>query len=57
METEKEELKKRASIFRQCADLIDKIAETEDEKEREELWIRLYVKMTKNAEAIKVFDQ
>lgn len=47
MDTEKKELKEKANLFRQCADIIDEMAETEDEDRMEELTARLFVKMIK----------
>ncbi len=47
MDTEKEELKKKANTFRECADIMDEIAETEDEDKVEELSARLLIKMIK----------
>lgn len=47
MDTEKKELKEKANLFRQCADILDEIAETEDEDKVEELSAKLLIKMIK----------
>lgn len=47
MDTEKKELKEKANLFRQCADIMDEMAETEDEDRMEELTARLLLKMIK----------
>ena len=46
-EREKEELREKAKMFRQCADIMEELAGTEDEKRIEELAVKLAVKLVK----------
>lgn len=43
--TEKEELREKARIFRKCADIMEELAETEDEEKAEELVGKLMMQM------------
>lgn len=45
MEREKEELREKAKMFRQCADIMEELVETEDEEKAEELVGKLMVQM------------
>ena len=47
MEREKEELREKAKLFRQCADIMEELAETEDEEKAEELAVKIAVKFMK----------
>lgn len=43
----KEEIKEKAKIFRECADLLDEMAEVEDTEKGEELMVKLMIRMMK----------
>lgn len=43
--TGKEELHEKAKMFRQCADIMEELAETEDEEKAEELVGKLMMQM------------
>ena len=43
----KEEIKEKAKIFRECADLLDEMAEVEDTEKGEELMVKLMMRMMK----------
>ena len=46
-EREKKELREKAKLFRQCADIMEELAETEDEEKAEELVGKLMVQTIK----------
>lgn len=46
-EREKEELREKAKMFRQCADIMEELAETEDEEKTEELVGKIMVSIIK----------
>lgn len=50
--SDREELKAMATMFRECADVIDEIVECEAEERQEELFGKLMVKLIK-LEAMK----